>query len=560
MKECPECKRIYRDETLNFCLDDGAALLNGPAHGNEPSTAVLPGSSPSEAPTRYQTENKQEQDRTTSDLTKNRLVLAILLPVILLGAGYLGYRYLHTSSNKPIDSIAVMPFTNESGNPDIEYLSDGMTESLISSLSQLGGVKVKARSSVFKYKDRPIDPSGIGKELSVDAVLVGRLVQQANNVTLYVELVNTSSGDTLWKQDYTRPLSNLVQMQDQLAKDVALRLRQKLSGSEEASFVRSHTSDPEAYNLYLLGRYHLNRLTDDGFRKGVQYFREAVAKDPNFALAYTGLADAYNRLGGFNAAPPRDTFPAAKEASLRALEIDNLLAEAHSTLATVKFFYDWDWAGAEGEYKRSIELDPANADAHQSYGMFLGAMRRFPEALSELKLARELDPLSLEKQMAVGDVYYLQRQYDDALREYRKTLEMDPNSGIANWSIGLAFLHSGKYDEAISSLQKANSLSGDSPDESIELARALILSGQREEALKIIRELESLMSRKYISPTALGTLYIELGDNDKGFQLFETALRERDFLLVLANVDPLFDKAKADPRFSGLARRVGLPQ
>jgi len=549
MKRCPQCQRDYNDDSLSFCLDDGVELLFGPASTDEPETAIFP---ESEATTKPQTNSHNEK---RIGISKPALLIGVVAAILLVG-GFLAYRYWPTQ--KQISSVAVMPFVNQSGNADLEYLSDGLTESLISNLSQVPQLRVKARSSVFRYKGKDIDPASAGKELAVEAILNGRLIQQGNSVVLYAELVDAATEDILWTSEYSRPLTNLVQLQNELARDVAGKLQAKLSAGAQR-FDRPQTNDEEAYRLYLMGRHHLNRLTDDGFRKGVEFFRQAIARDPNYALAYAGLANAYNRLGGFNADPPKESFPKGRDAALKSLELDNTLSEAHTQLATVKLFYDWDWPNAELEYKRAIELNPGDADAHYMYGLYLSLMRRPDEAIAEMRHAQELDPLSLEKQMGVGDVYFSDRRFEDAADQYRKALEMDPNSGIINWSLGRAYLELGKYDEAIELLRKSVALSGDSPDEPIDLARAFARSGNKQQAIRILSDLLQRSKSQYLSPTTIGYLYAALGDNDKAFEQFDRALAERDYMLVFMKTDPMFDPVKSDPRFASLAQRVGLP-
>ncbi|HJS51181.1 MAG TPA: tetratricopeptide repeat protein [Pyrinomonadaceae bacterium] len=545
MKTCQQCGRVYNDGTLKFCLEDGT-VLSDLDETEEPSTAILPGVVPSEAPKR---------DRISSGPART-LLYVLAMGGLLAVAAFIGYRYW--SPEKQIKSIAVIPFVNQSGDTELEYLSDGLTESLISSLSQLPELNVKARTSVFRYKGKEIDPLSTGRELSVQAILTGRLVKQDNSVTLYTELVDTSTENTLWTGSYTRPLANVVLLQNELARDVAAKLQARFSGADQKRLSSPQTKNEEAYRLYLAGRYHLNRLTDDGFRKGAEHFAQAIAKDPGYALAHAGLADAYNRLGGFNAAPPKESFPKAKDAALKAIELDSSLAEAHTALGLVKLFYDWDWANAEKEFRRAIELNPGYADGHMTYGLYLSLMNRFDDALTETRKAQELDPLSLEKQIGIGDVFFAERRYDDALKEYQKGLEMDPNSGLVNWALGRAYLEKGMYPEAIAAFQRSIPLSGESPDESVDLARAYARDGKRAEAIKILDDLTRSSQARYISPTTIGSIYVALGENDKAFEWFDRAFLQRDYLLVMTKVDPMFDNVRSDPRFAALMQRVGL--
>ena len=481
--------------------------------------------------------------------------IAAIVIAVLLAAGYW---YYSAKNTKQIESIAVMPFVNDGGNADLDYLSDGMTETLIGKLSELPNLNVKARASVFHYKEKIADPKTIGKELSVQAVLNGRVVSRGDNLALFLELVDAATGNRLWGEQYNRKQVDLVAMQNDIALDVSQKLRARLSGADESKLTKRHTSDPEAYQLYLKGRFHLNRLTDDGFYKGRDYFQQAIDKDPNYAMAYVGLADSYNMLGGWNAISPNDGYPKSKAAALKALELDENLAEAHTSLGTVRFFYEWDWAGAEREFKRAIELNPSYADAHQLYSYLLSAMGRFDESRAEMSRAQELDPLSLVKVAGIGEILYYQRHYDQAIAQYQKALEMDPNSGFAHWAIGNVFAQKGDYAEAINHYRKSIPLSGDSPDEPATLAYAYAKSGNKKEAREILNELEARSPRLYTSPATVAFVHIGLGDKDAAFALLDRAVSERDTVLTLLTVEPIFDSLRDDPRFADLVRRIGL--
>lgn len=318
-------------------------------------------------------------------------------------------------------------------------------------------------------------------------------------------------------------------------------------------------SNTEAYQLYLTGRYHLNRLTDDGIRKSLDYFQQAVEKDPNFAMAYAGIADAYNALAGFNVLPPNDVYPKARAAADRALKLDDLLAQAHAALAMVKVAYDWDWSGAEREFKRAIEINPRDSEAHFQYSYYLAFMGRFDEAVAEISRAQELDPISLVKITGLGQVLFMARRYDEAIGQCQTALKMNPNLGFAHWLLGLAYMQKGMYEPAIVSLQKSIPLSGDSPDEPASLACAYALSGKVSEARKILEKLEQQAKRKYVAPSGIAEIYGALGEKDQAFALLDKAYDERDNMMVLLKVEPTFDPLRPDPRFITLRQRVGLP-
>jgi tetratricopeptide (TPR) repeat protein len=396
--------------------------------------------------------------------------------------------------------------------------------------------------------------------LGVEALLTGRIAQVGDNLTVSAELVSTSDNSVIWGEQFTRKMSDIEKLQADIAQSISQKLRLKLFGADGKHLRENSSENAEAYRLYLLGRFHLNKLTDDGFRKGRDYFEQAIGKDPSYASAYAGLAEAYNRLSGYNAIPPNEGYPKARQAAQKALELNDRLAEAHATLGAVKYFYDWDFAGAEKEFKRAIEINPNNSDALQMYSLYLMGMGRFDESLAEMRRAHELDPLSLEKIIGIGEVFYFQRQYDRAIEQYQKALEMDPNSGFTYWAIGRALTEKGMYDEAIAALRKSIPLSGDSPDELVELARVYALSGKRDEALKIVDDLKRLSERKYVSSTTMAAVYAALGDKEQAFELLEKAYGGRDFLLVLLKVEPMFAPLRDEPRFAELIHRVGLPQ
>lgn len=459
-----------------------------------------------------------------------------------------------------IKTVAVLPFKPLVSENRNESLEMGMADTLITKLSNFREIQIRPMSAVRKYAGIEQDAVAAGREQKVDAVLDGQIQKSDEKIRVTVRLVRVEDGATIWTNQFDEQMTDIFTVQDSISERVAGVLVLKLSGEEKRQITKRDTENAEAYQFYLLGRYHLNRLTDDGFVKGRDYFQQAIDKDPNYAPAYAGLADAYNRLSGFNAISPKEGFPKAEAASLKALEIDENLAEAHNSLGTVKFFYERDWSAAETEFRRAIEINPAYSDARQIYSYFLSAMGRFDEALAEMKRAQELDPLSLEKLAGIGEVLYLQRRYDQAIEQFRKTLEMDPNSGFAHWAIGNAYVQKAMYNEAVAEYQKAIALSGDSPDEPAMLGFAYALSGKSREARQVIDELKKRSQQSYISPTTIAVIYGGLGENDAAFEWLEKAYREQDSLLVLLKVEPMFDGIRNDPKFTELLRRVNLPQ
>ncbi len=497
-----------------------------------------------------------------SEIKSHKSSFAIGLIVLLLASIGLGYWYFTGRSTKQIDSIAVLPFVNESNNSDVEYLSDGMTETLINSLSQLPKLSVKARSSVFRYKGKDIESQKVGSELSVQAILNGRVVQRGDNLSLHLELVDAQTGNQIWGEQYNRKLTDIVSLQNEIAQDVSNKLRVKLSGADENRIAKHYTDNPDAYQLYLKGRYFLSNGTREGQKKSVEYFQQAVNLDPDFALGYAGMADAYTLLGTTFLATmqPREAMPKARVAAQRALEIDSSLSEAHTSLAWIKYRFDWDWRGAEDEFKQAITLNPNNAQAHHWYADYLMAMSRFDEALEEIKRARELDPFSLLINWNVGRILYFARRYDEALLELRKTLEMDQNFQRTHGYLEIVYRSKGMNDEAFAEHLVYATLTGASAERITNLKEAYAAAGWKGVWQKEIEwALEDSKSR-YVSHYGMAMLYDSLGDKDRTMEWLNKAYEERDGTLVYLKVEPRFDPLRDDPRFQDLLRRIGLPQ
>ena len=494
-----------------------------------------------------------------SAIKQHKLAAALALVVLVLGAVGLSL-YLHARNTEvAIESIAVLPFENQNRDPNTDYLSDGVTETIINSLTQLPNLRVIARSSVFRYKGKETDPMAVGKELSVRAVLTGRIMQRGDDLTISTELLDVRDNKQLWGEQYSAKVSDLLSVQRQIASQITSNLRLKLSGEEQSRLTKRYTENPEAYQLYLRGRYFLNARTEDGIKKGIEYFQQAIAKDPTYALAYTGLADSYSSLiFPVGAVAPREAMPKAREAALQALAIDNTLGEAHASLAFVKFYYDWDWSGAETEFKRAIELNPSYAEAHHYYSHYLIAMRRTEESLTESRRCLELEPSNILLNMHLGWHYLYAREYDRAVEQLQKTLEMDPNFAQTNHWLGLAYEQRARYVEAIAELQKAIALFGESTQTEAELAHAYAVSGKRDEAKKIVVKLQEVARRRYVSSYEIAAIYAGLGEKDQAFAWLEKAYEERSDWLVDLNVEPRLDSLRSDPRFADLLRRVGF--
>jgi len=498
------------------------------------------------------------------EVKKHKLgvVIALLILTLAIGAISVWYFGNRWANSKQIESIAVLPFENASGNADNEYLSDGMTESLIGSLSQIPNLNVKARSSVFRYKGKETDLQRIAGELNVQAVLTGRVLQRGEQLILNLELVDGKTENVIWTEQYNRRQFDLILLQSEIARDVSGKLRAKLSGAEQNQIAKNYTTNSEAYQLYLKGRFFLNSGTRDGQKKSIEYFKQAINLDPNFALGFAGMADAYTLLGAtFDASlPPREAMPNARTAAQKALEIDSSLSEAHTSLAWIKYRFDWDWRGAEDNFKQAIALNPNNAQAHHWYADYLTAMGRFDEALAEIRRARELDPFSLFINWNAGRILFFARRYDEALTELHKALEMDQNFARTHVYLQSVYLKKGMNDEAFAELLKVEALTGTSAERIAALQNAYAVGGWKSVWRKKVEfTLEDVKSR-YITSMSMAFLYAKTDDRNRALEWLNRAYGEREGSLVNLKADPHWDELRADQRFQDLLRQMGLPQ
>ncbi len=455
--------------------------------------------------------------------------------------------------------LAVLPFHNLSADPEQEYFSEGMTEEMIAHLGRLHPQRlgVIAGNSAMRYKhtDRGIDQ--IGHELGVDYILAGSVRRAADRVRITAQLIQVSDQTHLWAEIYERQLADVLAIQSDVAGRIARSLTVELLPAQQAALARASTTNSEAYEAYLKGRYHWNKRTEEGLKKAIEYFEQATAKDPEYALAYAGLAECLSVLGWYSLHPPKESVPIAKAAATKALEIDNKLAEAHTSLASAKMYYDWDWLGAEREFKLALELNPNYATAHHWYGDYLVMMGRFAEASTELERAHELDPLSLIINKTTGDPFYYGRQYDQAIEHFRKIIEAEPNFYVTHIFLGWAYEQKGQFPEAIAEFETASRLD-DSPVILAALGRAYAVSGKRGEAQKVLEELKELSQRRYVSPYLMAIIYTGLRKKDQAFEWLEEAYQDRSDWLAWLKVDPRLDSLRSDPRFTDLLGRVGL--
>ncbi len=459
---------------------------------------------------------------------------------------------------KTIDSLAILPFSNASRDTDADYLSDGITESIISNLSQLPKLRVMARSTVFRYKDREVDPQEIGRDLNVRAVLTGRVLQRSDRLVIKAELVDTTDGAQLWGEQYNRPLADIFSMEEEIAREISEKLRLKLSGEQKKRLTKRHTENTRAYHLYLKGRYYWNKRTEEGIKKGIEHFHEAIGADPNYALAYAGLADCYVLLAGYSAFLPEEVFPVAKAAAQKALKLDETLAEAHTSLAAVRAWYDWDWAGAELRYKRAIELNPSYATAYVWYSLNLATVGRLDEALLTVKRAEELDPLSLIISLNVARILYFARRYDEAISQCFKVFEIDNSFVVGHRRLGQIYHQKAMYEEAAEEFKKALAIAKNDTETMLTLGYTYAISGHLDEAIKILERVEEISKQEFVSPFSRARLHLGLGDIDKTLEWLERAYEERHSILIYIGVDPVFDSLRSDARFQKLLRGLKL--
>jgi serine/threonine protein kinase/TolB-like protein/Tfp pilus assembly protein PilF len=484
------------------------------------------------------------------------VVCVLLLIVVLLPRNW---RDRLLGGPGRIRSIAVLPFLNAGADPNIEYLADGVTEGIIGSLSRVPDLRVMARSTVFSYKGREINAQKVGKELNVDAVLMGRVAQRGDTLTIQTDLVGVSDGSELWGDQFNRKVSDLIAMQGDIAKEIYDNLRPRLTGGEATQVAKHDTENAEAYQLYLQGLFYWNKWTEEGFRKAIDYFNQAVEKDPNYAQAYAGLADTYNFLGESGYMAPHQVWQNAKSAAMQAVKLDDSLPEAHISLALVRESYDWDWNGAESEFKRAIQLNSNSASGHQWYGDFLMRMGRFDEARMELKKAQDLDPLSLLTNTSLGRLLYFTRQYDAAAQQLTKTLDMDAKFVPAQHAIESAYAQNGKYREAIAQRQKVLTLSGN-PDLAATIGEDFRMSGYPGVMKSWLAGLMEVSKRGYVSPYNIAQIHAQLGDKNQTLASLEQAYNQRDSNLTYVKVEPAFDEIRSEPQFQQLVQRLGIPQ
>jgi len=578
MKHCPQCRRTYTDETLNFCLDDGEWLVTD----DEPATAILSESTASASGVLSESEvvttvpageqatkvfsrdtsqtailnTEAVSQKHSGEFSKNytafsnkgiKPLIALGIAIVVLAGGFFGYRYF-VSGNKQIGSIAVMPFANESGSGDLDYLSDGMTETLIRSLSQLPNLSVKSRSSVFRYKGKNIDAKTVGKELGVQAVLNGRVVQRGDQLTLNLELIDAANENVIWTDQYDRRASDLMSLQNDIAQDVSSKLKLKLTNADQAKLAKNYTVDPEAYRLYLQGRFYWNKRAGREFEKAEGYFQQAVAKDPNFALGYVGLADTNED----------EDRPQKKEYIRRALEIDPDLAEAHASLG-YQYMLDYNWVESERELKRAIELNPNYAQAYQWNGARLMMLGRYDESLVSIRRALEIDPTSPGINFYYSILLMVSGKTDESIQQFKKLVEMEPTFTWTHMWLSRIYRQTG--DRAASVEERAKAYELDGNKENAGLLRESFAKGGWNGYLNEFIRLRAGQSENHrASSVGEASALAELGEKEKAIDALTQGAETGDFWLFRIKTDPSYDSLRGDPRFQALVKKFDLPQ
>ena len=494
------------------------------------------------------------------------LALATMLVLVLALAGGLGFRYLRrpsvvTAHPKQITSIVVLPLENLSADKDQAYFADGMTDELIANLAKIRSLRVISRTSAMSYKGTHKTLSEIARDLNVDAVVEGTVLRSGDRVRITAELVQVATDRHLWADTYESPFGDVLTLQSRVASAIVNEIRINLTPEEQQRLASARPISPGSYEDYLKGRFYWNKRSEEGLTKAIEYFQLATQKDPHSALAFAGLADCYSIIGSaiVGSVSSQAVAPKARAAALKALELDNSLAEAQTSLATVQFNYDWNWPAASGGFQRAIELNPSYATAYQRYSLYLMAMGRTQESLAQMNRARELDPLSISMSFSLGWRLYMAHQYDQAIGQLRNTLEMDPNFALPRMVLGQAYEQKGMVPQAIAELRKAAAISGDSPPMLGSLGHAFGVTGNKAEADKILGQLLEQSKKQYVSPFYVSIVYAGLHENEKAMDWLEKAYEDRSNAIIFVKVDPDFDGLRSNPRFQALLRRLALP-
>jgi TolB-like protein/Tfp pilus assembly protein PilF len=585
MKHCPQCNRIETDDALAFCRADGTALISDSGPVNADAGTKKLGSSPAsgeiETSVLRPTSTTPEINRPTAPTTvlpaqtpgtnsapakpkwrKAVIVVTSLTTAVVVGAMLIGgYFYYTRKSGKAIESIAVLPFENRSGSADTDYLSDGLADSLIYRLSQLPNLKVSPTSSVMRYKGKETDVAQIAKEIKVDAVMSGRLVQRGDDLSISVQLIDSRTEKLIWAEQYDRKMADLLATQREIATVITQKLQLKLAGNDTKGITKRYTDSNEAYQLYLKGRYYFGKRTRDGIERSIECYQQAIALDPKFALAYARIAEAYNQVPSYPYGSPKEAIPKAKAAAQQALQIDPTLAEAHTALANSLVVYDWNLVEAEREFKRAIELDSNSSAAHFRYGqLYLAPRGQFDEAIAEIKRGLDGEPLDINMGTTLSWAYMAAGQNDKALEQAKRVYDLEPSHPLGRWNLGNVYISQGMYIEAIDLSEKY--LKEDPTNQRVlwNLGFAYAKAGRRGQAEEVINKFIEIAKTQYMPHSRIGSIYGALGEKDKAFAELEKSFEDRDWDLFRLKVDPLFAPLRDDPRFKVMLKRLNLPE
>lgn len=534
---------------------------NGSEQGNSgQDISIKPAAS---APENFRAATDAATDK-KSEWRKWALVALVAL-IFLAGGAYLFLRHekkveaTAAASTSQIHSIAILPFKSLGTEGADEYLGLGMADALITKLSSIGQINVRPTNAILKYTNAEEDLGTAGRELGVDSVLEGRVQKSGDRLRVTVQMIRVSDGAPLWGDKFDEKYTDIFAVEDRISEEVVEALLPTLTGAQKQQLTKHYTENPEAYQSYIKGRYFWNKRNDEGLRKAISYFEDAIIEDPNYALAYAGLADAYATLGVVEDVAPQENMPKARSAAMKALELDDGLAEAHASLGYVKHRFEWDWAGAEREFKRAIELNPQYATAHQWYGWYLLSLGKFDEALDEFKLAQQLEPLSLYTNLTLGTPYFYLRQYEKAAGQYSRVVDMNPDFWLAHWWLAKTYEQEGKYDEALAEYQKMAKLRGENLSQFPIVGYLYAISGKEAEARKILEESERARNQ-HVPPYPMAVISMGLGEKERALEWLEKSLKERETVMIFLKIDQRFDGLHTDPRFLQLVKELGPPQ
>ena len=564
MKRCPACQRVYADESLKFCRACGSPLVAvAHAHGEDARQTLVKLPSPpatGEAPTELfgaggAASGQVSRGAATGELAGDAPNSSTLTRRLAPG------RRRRPARTGPIASLAVLPLANDTDDTQAEYLSDGITESIINSLSRLPKLRVVPRATVFRYKGRGDDPLAVGRELDVRAVLTGRMRRVGDRLVVSAELVDVAHESQIWGERYRYKLDDIFVLQERISREISERLRLRLTGEEKSRLGKRYTENTAAYHLYLRGRYCLNKRSTEWIRKGIEHFNQAIELDPAYALAHAGLADAYAFLASSTGEqPPTEVFPRAEVAARRALELDESLAEAHTSLGFFHLLYEWEFERAAFEFRRAIDLNPSYANAHDGLSFYYKATGQHERAVAACREAQAQDPLSLFAVVSLGWAYYFARRYPEAVAQNRKALELDPAFVFAHWNTGLALAQAGDHEGACASLTRAVEHSGGGLVFKSHLGYVCGRAGDSEKARSLLKELEGHARERYVPSYYFALVRLGLGDHEGALEHLARAFEERAGFLAYLRVEPMFDPLRADARFREFERRLGAPR